>query len=127
MKSIQSYGLFLLVFTIVSLLGMPVLAAPQDAPGKGLNKSSKEINYAAAVEKRGYFIKFESDRIVLLVEDSKRNRRELSYLVADNVRTLYKDQLIPRNRINKIAGWSVLKLVIVDAVVVEIVLEEVPS
>jgi len=127
MKSSRSYGVFLLVFMVVSLLGMPVMAASLEAPGKGLGKSPKNINYEAAIEKRGFFVKFESDRIFLDVEDSKHKRTQVSYLVAENVRASYKDQLIARDRISKIVSYAVLRVVIIDAVVVEIILEEVPS
>jgi len=121
MKSIGSHGIFLLVFILFFLLSMPVLATSLDTPGKGLNKSSKEINYKAAIEKQCLFVKFESDRIYLIDE---KTYQHVSYLVAEDVRILFHDQPIERSAIMK---HSAIKVVIIEAVVVEIIVEEVPS
>jgi len=115
-------GIVMVAVLALSLVCLPAYAAPIKKAGEdNALLSQPQKDYKAAVEKNCFFVSFKNNRVSLVEENSYR---KLSYLVADNVRIIAKGELVEWSNL---VIHSLCHVVIVDGIVVEITVLEVPS
>jgi len=86
------------------------------ASGMKADNGLKSDTYIAAIEKTGFFDRLVDQKISIIEENTYK---KLKYYVDDNVKITFKSEVI---KITDIVKHSIVKLIISDGAVVEIIL-----
>lgn len=119
MNKTKSNNLYVMVSLVLAALLLMVAPAWSDQKRAGDTShrfGGKQAAYKAAIEKTGFYKGVVRERVTILDEKSYR---KLTYMVASNMIVTYQEQQIEQM---SLLPDSIVKLIIVDAEVVEIVL-----
>jgi len=107
---VVGFAVFLLVFSAGAA------QFESQASGSAAKQSPRAADRTGAIEKVGFFNGYSGDRVGLVEENTYR---KLSFVVDEKMQVFYENQPVDRNGL---LIHSLVKLVLVDGIVVEIVL-----
>ena len=114
--NIKQFGLASLLLATLLLIATPVCSAEKRAGDTSHRFGGEKATYRSAIEKTGFYNGIVKERVTILDEKSYK---KLKYIVNSNMIVTYQDQEIEWQ---SLLPHSIVKLIIVDAEVVEIVL-----
>lgn len=114
--NIRFFGFVSLTLTALLLTATPVWSAQTRAGDTSHRFGGEKAAYKGAIEKTGFYNGIVRERVT--IQDEK-SYRKLTYIVAKSMTVTHQEQVIEWQ---SLLPHSIVKLIIVDAEVVEIVL-----
>ena len=116
--NVRFFMIFVLQLALFFLVAAPVWSEQTRAGDTSHRFGDKKAAYKSAIEKTGFYVGIVNERVTILNEKSYK---KLTYMVGKNMIVTYQDQEIEIEW-QSLLPHSIVKLIIVDAEVVEIVL-----
>ena len=110
------FGFVSLLLAVLVFTATPVCSAEKRAGDTSHRFGGEKATYKSAIEKVGFYNGIIKERVTILDENSYR---KLKYIVHSNMIVTYQEQEIEWQ---SLLPHSIVKLIIVDAEVVEIIL-----